>query len=288
MSIFRGHVFKRSLVVVCVLSLCFTLALNAARVSHAAGSAYVRVNQVGYLSSDTKQAILLASGPESGATFNVVNASNSKTVYSAPIGSGQGSWSKAFPNTYLLDFSPVRVAGSYKITVKGAINASSPVFKIGTGADLYAGLLPNALFFYQAQRDGPNVNPKVMNRQPSHLKDEQATIYDTPVYSNDVLQADLKKIGGPIDVSGGWFDAGDYIKLVETSSYTDAIMLLADRLYPSLFNGGAANFRGEGRYGLDWLQKMWDNTNKVLYYQVGIGDGNGTTILADHDFWRLP
>jgi endoglucanase len=148
--------------------------------------------------------------------------------------------------------------------------------------------LPNALFFYQAQRDGANVNPSVMNRQPSHLKDEQASIYDTPIYKSDVLQANLKKIGGPIDVSGGWFDAGDYLKFVETVSYTDAIMLLADRQYPSLFNGGATDFKGEGKYGLDWLQKMWDNTNQVLYYQVGIGDGNGTTILADHDYWRLP
>lgn len=291
MSIFHCYIFKRSLVILCASSLCLALillSLNTASISHAAGSAYVRVNQVGYLASDTKQAILLASGPESGATFNVVNNSNGKTVYSAPIGPGQGSWSKAFPNTYLLDFSSVHSVGSYTITVKGSINASSPIFKLGSGEDLYAGLLPNALFFYQAQRDGANVNPNVMNRQPSHLTDEQASIYDTPVYNNDVLQGNLKKIGGPIDVSGGWFDAGDYIKLVETASYTGAIMLLADREYPALFNGGAADFRGEGRYGLDWLQKMWDNTNKILYYQVGIGDGNSTTILADHDYWRLP
>src|SRR5579871_3737654 len=106
MGIFRGHVFKQSLVILCALSLCLALTLlsmNSAFISHAAGSAYVRVNQVGYLQGDTKQAILLASGPESGATFNVINTSNGKTVYSSPIGSAQGSWSKAFPNTYLLD-----------------------------------------------------------------------------------------------------------------------------------------------------------------------------------------
>lgn len=292
MKVLHGHVFKRSLMILFAVCMCLALALlsqGAAFVSHASGNAYVRVNQVGYAGDETKQAILMASGPESGATFSVINTANGKMVYSAPIGASQGNWSKTFPNTYLLDFSTVRAEGNYKIVVKGSINASSPVFKIDTGAELYAGLLPNALFFYQAQRDGPNVNPAVMNRQPSHLKDEQASIYATPVYdSNDVLQGTLQKIGGPIDVSGGWFDAGDYIKLVQTASYTDAIMLFADRQYPSLFNGGAADFRGEGKYGLDWLQKMWDNTNQILYYQVGIGDGNGTTILADHDYWRLP
>jgi endoglucanase len=221
MNILHSHVFKRSLMILFALFICLALALlsqGASLVSHASGSAYVRVNQVGYLKSDTKQAILMASGLESGATFSVMNTSNGKVVYSASIGASQGNWSKAFPNTYLLDFSSVRAAGNYKITVKGSIDAISPVFSIGTGADLYSRLLPNALFFYQAQHDGPNVNPNVMNRQPSHLTDEQASIYDTPVYKNDVLQADLKKIGGPIDVSGGWFDAGDYIKLVQTAS----------------------------------------------------------------------
>ncbi len=32
---------------------------------------------------------------------------------------------------------------------------------------------------------------------------------------------------------------------------------------------------------------MWDDTKGVLYFQVGIGDGNNK-ILGDHDTWRLP
>jgi endoglucanase len=34
--------------------------------------------------------------------------------------------------------------------------------------------------------------------------------------------------------------------------------------------------------------KRWDDDKRVLYYQVGIGDGNGNTILGGHDFWRVP
>ena len=33
---------------------------------------------------------------------------------------------------------------------------------------------------------------------------------------------------------------------------------------------------------------MWNQQTRVLAFQVGIGDGNGTTILGDHDIWRLP
>jgi len=252
-----------------------------------APTAYVRVNQVGYAPGTPNQAFLMAGASEKGATFQVLDGLG-QTVYSAPIGPNQGAWSKTFPDVYLLDFAPVTATGTYTIEVCGPIPAQSPSFSIDTGANLYSGLLSNALFFYQSQQDGPNVNPAVMQRQPSHLTDASAFVYQTPKYKNDVLQGKLIRIGGPIDVSGGWFDAGDYIKLVETASYTDAVMLLAARDYSQSFPGGAAAIDAQARVGLDWLMKMWDDKTLTLYYQVGIGDGNGKTILGDHDVWRLP
>ena len=67
-------------------------------------------------------------------------------------------------------------------------------------------------------------------------------------------------------------------------------MLLAARSYPTQAGAASAsaNFTGEAQFGLDWLRKMWNDTTRTLYYQVGLGDGNGTTILGDHDLWRLP
>jgi hypothetical protein len=32
---------------------------------------------------------------------------------------------------------------------------------------------------------------------------------------------------------------------------------------------------------------MWDDNNKIFYYQVAIGNGNAKT-TSDHDIWRLP
>jgi endoglucanase len=49
----------------------------------------------------------------------------------------------------------------------------------------------------------------------------------------------------------------------------------------------SANFLAEARFGTDWLQKMWNDSSKTFYYQVGIGDGNSQAI-SDHDIWRLP
>jgi endoglucanase len=255
------------------------------------GGAFIRVNQVGYAATAAKHAMLMASALESGAHFNVLDSAG-HAVYTAPIGALQPArWNTNFPNVYLLDFSAVTAIGTYSLAVTGPVAATSPSFAINTAVNLYSGLLGNALFFYQAQQDGPNVNPAVMGRQPSHLTDQSAYVYRTPTYSNDVLTSSLTRIGGPIDVSGGWFDAGDYLKFVETASYTDAIMLLAVRDFPTLLgSGGSADFFDQAKFGLQWLSKMWDDHSQTLFYQVGIGDGNSSqSIMGDHDVpFRLP
>src|SRR6266571_6010175 len=104
----HGILFVGALVAALVLG-----SLVSRNSSYATGSAYVRVNQVGYISGETKRAILMATGSVSGATFNVINTANGHSVYSALIGASQGSWSSAFPNTYLLDLTPVQTGKLY-------------------------------------------------------------------------------------------------------------------------------------------------------------------------------
>src|SRR5215469_5867770 len=121
----------------------------------AAGTAFVRVNQLGYAAgSQAKRAYLMASAAEDGATFSVTNSSGT-TVYSAPIGVNLGKWSSSYPDVYALDLPSVIAAGTYTISVAGPIAAQSPSFRIGTAANVYSGALANSLFFYQTERDGP-------------------------------------------------------------------------------------------------------------------------------------
>src|SRR5436190_14349892 len=223
--------------------------------SHAAVGAVVRVNQVGYQPGEVKRAVLMATNALSG-TFNVV--SNGTTVFSAAIPStNAGSWTTTYTNTYLLDFSSVTNTGVYTIQVAASINATSPPVAIAAAPVLYRPLLTNALFYFQSSRDGPNVITNVISRKRSHTNDQAAMVYLPPIYNaSDVLQGTLTNVGGPIDVSGGWFDAGDYIKLVETTSYVEGMMLVAMRDYPNLLSA-SVDFRAESRVGLDWLVNMW-------------------------------
>ena len=87
-------------------------------------------------------------------------------------------------------------------------------------------------------------------------------------------------------MSGGWFDAGGgYEKFGYTASYADALMLIAARDNP----GAYPTLKPEAEFGLQWITKLWNPTQKVLYMQVGIGNGNASnTIQGDYNFWFLP
>ena len=266
--------------------LAFTLLLPA--ISHAA--AFVRVNEVGYPANGSKRAYLMASGSEAGATFVVKNSSGTTVFGPAAIGANLGSWSGSYPDVYALDFSTVTAAGTYTITVSGPIAASSPTFKIDSAANVYSTPLANSLFFYQNERDGPNFIASPLRTAAGHVNDQSASVYVTPSTNNNGrFSGDLTRVSPAtvIDASGGWWDAGDYLKFVQTTSYTVALLLVGVRDFPNQMAAGSSNFTAEGKFGLDWLQHMWDDNNKVLYYQVGIGNGNGKTI-SDHDIWRLP
>jgi len=79
------------------------------------------------------------------------------------------------------------------------------------------------------------------------------------------------------------------MKFVETHTYTVGMMLVGVRDFPNQMGAGSttSNFTAEAKFGLDWLQKMWSDSNQTLYYQVAIASG-GHAYVGDHDIWRLP
>ena len=275
--------------------LLFTFAASGAA---SAQSALVRVNQVGYVAGASKRAYLMASGAETGATFVIRNSTGSTVFGPTAIGSNLGSWSSTYPDVYALDFDGLTMAGTYSISVTGPFAASSPNFNIDTAANIYSGALANSLFFYQNERDGPNFITTQLRTAAGHLNDQSAKVYVTPNvnrngrFSGDLTPATLNGTQAVIDGEGGWWDAGDYMKFVQTTSYTVALMLIGIRDFPSQMGAigvmqNGLHWPDEGKFGLDWLQEMWDDTNQILYYQMAIGNANSQTI-SDHDIWRLP
>lgn len=268
-----------------------TVAGCATGAAHArlAGAAYVRVNQVGYPDAVSKRAYLMSPVAASGAAFTVTDADDA-TVLSGTVGASLGTWSPAYAFVYPIDFSAVTAAGRYRVSVAGPAVAMSPAFSIGSGSAVYRRALRNTLRFYEVERDGARFIHSRLRTAPAHLHDRRAMTYRTPRVNGDgVFRGDLSPLGRRIDASGGWWDAGDYLKFLHATSYTEAVLLTGVRDFPAQMgaSSAASDFRAEARFGARWLLRMWDDKTRTLYYQVGIGSGNAKT-AGDHDLWRLP
>ena len=243
----------------------------------------VRVDRVGYATGCTKQALVMSDRALPHATFTVLDH-NGKIAAEGPLRGDHGPWNARWRHVYRADFSGLTRPGVYTLRVA---DVASPIFSISSGQKLFAPLVDHAVTFFQAQRDGGDVIPGALHRRPSHLNDRSATVFRPPSYRAFLLAGPLVATGATRDVSGGWFDAGDYLKFAGTASFSDLLMLVALRDFgPRVHDRKALD--AEARFGLAWLLKLWDPAHRTLVYQVGLGDGNGRRVLGDHDLWRLP
>jgi endoglucanase len=255
-----------------------------------ATGAYIRVSQIGYETGLPMRAYLMSSSAASGVVYVIKNASGSK-VASGAVGAKLGTW--GIYNVYPIDFQ-LATPNRYTIATRGSVSATSPSFPVNTPANLYGGLLANSLYFFENERDGPNFISSSLRTAAGHLDDASAVVYNTPKFdSSDLIIGKLTPTPGllPINAQGGWWDAGDFLKFVETHSYAVALMLIGIRDFSHQMGrlSTTSDFTNEALFGLRWLQQMWNDSTRTLYYHVGIGtDFESYSYLSDHDLWRLP
>jgi endoglucanase len=243
----------------------------------------IRLNQVGYQPNAPKAAYVMLPARVASVPFTITDAKG-RVVYRGVSRDDVGAWNSGYKAVYQLSFSGLRQCGTYQVRVGSTVSVT---FKIANGTALYGPLVDNAVRYFTSERDGADVEHDVLSREPANLTDEKADVYAAPRYDdNDNLLGTLKKVGGPVNVSGGWFDAGGgYEKFGYTASYADALMLIAARDNP----GAYPTLKPEADFGLQWITKLWNPSQKVLYMQVGIGNGNASnTIQGDYNFWFLP
>jgi hypothetical protein len=248
--------------------------------AQAAPAGHIRLDQIGFGTAEAKQAYVL--GGAANTKFTVVD-NRGRTVLTGRTGASTGSWSTKFPAVHPIDFSALKTAGTYRIKVG---SATSVAFRVDALNKLFQPVADSTVEFFQAQRDGAQVIPGRLGRKPAHLTDRDAMVYEEPVFSGeggDEIAAPLKATGVKVDLEGGWFDAGDFVKFTHASSYSTASMLLALR------NKHNDALYEEAKFGLRWLDKAWDERTGTLYAQVGIGTGSEEFgFVGDHDVWRLP
>src|SRR3954468_4212332 len=295
--------------------------LAVAQPARAAGAAYLRVDQAGYEAGTPARAYLMSTAPARRASFSVLDAAGA-VVSKAEVGPQLGTWAHSALRryrVYALDFSLPPGSG-YTIAVAGArspppapgstsagAGARPPAFPVGPPASLYGPLLGNARFYYDSVRDGPDFVKGPLSPAPAHRNDRHARPSYTPPIERGgderltTRGRALRRYGPAIDASGGHWDAGDNMKYVETESYTAALMEIGVRDFPGQLGPAAPvvparsgavtpDFTGEVKFSLDFLLRMWDDSHRVLYFQVGNTQSwkHFPKLRADYDFWRLP
>ncbi|WP_162833482.1 glycoside hydrolase family 9 protein [Streptomyces sp. CB09001] len=248
--------------------------------------AAIRVNQAGYVSGEKKFAYVMGDRDTlADAGFEVLDERGDPAGHGA-LGPSLGGWNDTYTAVRTIDLSSLHRTGTYRLRLVGAGGDPEVRFRVAPAERLLDPLRADTVRFFGTQRDGADVLADATGREPSHLTDEQARVYEPartgPEADGTTAGSAPTEAGGPVDVSGGWFDAGDFLKFTHTTSYVVAQMLSTVRDTPEV-----PGLREEARHGLAWLDRMWDGETGTLYAQVGLGSG-GQEVRGDHDVWRLP
>lgn len=256
---------------------CFFISLT---VLHAAETtAWIRINQAGYLPEDIKTAVFISQKEVVVDGFSIVDVRTGKAVYKGTVPGQHVQEARAehwgMAKAYRLTFTNLKESGGYKVVARlsdgGTIE--SPAFGINT--KVYEGTTDFLLRYMRQQRCGYN------------------PFLDTLCHQNDAyIVLHPERSGERIDVRGGWHDAADYLQYLPTSAnatfqmmfaytQTEDKSIFADQ-HDALGRPGAngiPDILDEVRWGLEWMVKM-NPEDRVMYNQIADD--------RDHIGHRLP
>lgn len=233
--------------------------------SNAQSAGKIKLNQLGYVPSAQKLAVIPA---VAASSFSVVIAGTDEQVFSADL-SAAATWTPAQESVKLADFSDLSVAGEYQIRVVGV--EDSPVFRVAN--DTYQALNAASIkaFYY--------------NRASIELLPEHAGVYARPAGHPDTnilvhaSAADASRPEGTV-ISGpkGWYDAGDYNKYIVNSGISTYALLAAFEHFPEYYSAQNLNIPesdndvpdllDEAHWNLAWMLTMQDPNDGGVYHKL--------------------
>jgi hypothetical protein len=259
-------------------------------------SKYITIDQFGYLPHSQKVAVIR--NPEVGfdaaesfvlsGNYAVINATDSSRVFTGKptVWGGGKTDDSSGDKAWWFDFSELKTAGLYYVLDLDS-NLRSYEFEIRE--DIYAEVMTQALraFFYQ--RSG-------FAKQPPFARDEWA---DGASHLQDKTARDfLKKTDASTtrDVSGGWYDAGDYNKYTNwTANY------VVDFMKAFLENPGVwgddnnipesgnqiPDILDEAKWGIDHLLRLQEPDGGMLCV-VGVSHASPPSAAKGPSYYGTP
>ncbi len=249
------------------------VALNDSAPPSTAGD--VSINQVGYGTAAPKRATLRATAAsalpwELRGEGGVVLASGTTLPFGADALSGD--------NIHRVDFSAFAGGGDdLHLSVDGALSEPFDV-----RGDVHARLARDSLRFFYYQRCGqglalPHAEAEALVRGVDHTGDSAASC----------SAGQSCNVGYPLDVSGGWHDAGDYGKYVVSGSI--AVWTLLDAYERAMSWGTRLAQLGDGQLNTgaaNGVPDILDEARHELGFLLGmqVPEGNPLAGMAHHKY----
>lgn len=228
----------------------------------------IHVDQVGYLTNYDKIAMVKDTEDK---TFEIIDTKTNKVVFKGMLSTpkydamSEEVLSKA-------DFTDLKTPGTYILKVG---NRESYDFEIGD--NVYAIPTVQSWRSYTLSRSNTPIDDtdvSGLKLKGGHLQDKEAQVYFTDK---------LNKKGDVIDVSGGWYDAGDYGKYITTAGLSSAELMLAYEANPDHFTKGQLVFPkgiksdanlpdvlSEVKFEIDWMRKMQRQDGSTFHKVAGL------------------
>ncbi len=251
-------------------------------------TAWVRYNQAGYESCRPyKRVIVLSNTSIAGTAWNIKDGGGA-TVLSGNLGASlttaQTNWT-AKPYSYAIDFSSITTLGNYTFNMTGV---TSVTLKINDNP--YEFFLDRALRYFKVHRSGTS---DCFDHAISHTGDASCQVYKRTGAAaplNGTANWTLSAVPN-IDMQGGWYDAGDYLKFTQTIAYACYNLLRAYEINPTIFNKKLYSITtyvdvvDESKHGLEYLMKtMPAGRTGEFVIQVGsAADHNQGNRLPEND-----
>lgn len=228
----------------------------------------IHVDQVGYLTNHDKVAMVADAKDK---TFEIIDTKTNKVVFTGKLSAPKYD-AMSEENLSKADFTKLKTPGTYILKVG---NRESYDFEIGD--NVYAVPAVQSWRSYTLSRSNTPIDDtdvSGLKLKGGHPQDKEAKVYFTDK---------LNKKGDVVDVSGGWYDAGDYGKYITTAGLSSAELMLAYEANPDHFTKGQLVFPkgvksdenlpdvlSEVKFEIDWMRKMQRQDGSTFHKVSGL------------------
>lgn len=236
---------------------------------HIETETHVRYNHIGYSPSRDKKFIVMANREIQGIQYRV--SKSQEVVMSGTVGeslAAEGDYTP-FGFNYEIDLSTLQEAGDYTLSIGLTANPlSETVFHINAG--IYSSISTDLLRHLKQERSG---TADTLNHEISHVSDSATSLRRSDKDSS-TPDAWTNIDGTTVEMQGGWYDAGDYIKFTLTNALTTYYLLRSYEIAPDLHNTQTlsqtdlVDVLDEAKHGLDYLMKLMPSNDDFIL-QVG-------------------